>query len=950
MNPADETRYIAAYARIIGVQEAVATEYAQRKGLAALVDNAYQLLETPEQLAKHQAFLDLYRMSSSLTREKPILSSPSIAAEYMYSVIDQVHDKESLVVAFLNTKNRVIDYEQVSIGTINSSVIHPREVFRNAILNKAVSVLLCHNHPSGDLNPSPEDLAVTRSLKEVGEMLGIPVVDHIIITGLNRQDVYSFRAQGVLEAHGHYTVDANLAEKKATYNAKDKALDEITAKLEEGIKDIFSSGKFGDYLKVMSRFHRYSLNNTVLIAIQNPEASLVAGYHSWQKRFERQVLKGEKAIRIIAPVEEKRLVEKEKIDPASNKPVLDSHGNPVMEEQEVTVKRFRVVPVFDVSQTEGKELPTLVKELEGSVRDYDLLFEAMQAVSPVPIEFKAMKAGKDGYYHLKDKKIAIRQGMSEIQTVATAIHEISHAKLHDRDPRQRGAKGTEKEKDQRTQEVEAESIAYAVCQYYGIETADNSFGYLAGWSSDKDLTELKDSLQTIRNTASELIQSIDDKMQELKQQLEAEVPKTRMEAVKTVNGKVAALAEALQDYQFEPLPKGELNLENNELTHAETIPHWLEAVVREDTSPYTTRAAKLLQQIDQIQEPSATHLLENGETLSLIREGSEIQYLLQDVMQATISEGLLSEPNLMLDAAKDISLSENGRDGITATLLTDEALEKLQSLRLSEPLVTFSHSQHAEIADGMSMPLSQANRLMERLDQRQATDRQKSDYTGPLTYSVDFRLEYVKDGMPGVYSGRQEIGAGDGSLSHHMLTTVQGDLSDRSWRNYLKEVGETVLQPDPNASQSVRDELLPYFNQHNALTFLKERTEGYQAGLPTVAEEKREALSAYYADVVSYVQESRQQMNLSQNPQSLEFPQLDQYLNANLQERDLDLDGSPERVDFDDQDSRVQVIHHLDKRDGVTEKQSIRKRLRKSNGKEGSSYKEKQNDIGLEVL
>ncbi len=276
----------------------------------------------------------------------------------------------------------------------------------------------------------------------------------------------------------------------------------------------------------MSRFHRYSLNNTVLIAMQNPEASLVAGYHAWQTKFERHVCKGEQAIRIIAPVEEKRLVEKEKLDPQTKRPVLDAQGKPVMEETEVTVKRFRVVPVFDVSQTEGKELPSLAKELQGNVADYDLLFEAMKSVSPVPIEFKAMKAGKDGYYHLKDKKIALRQGMSEIQTVATAIHEISHAKLHDRDLQQRGAKDTEKVKDSRTQEVEAESIAYAVCQYYGIETADNSFGYLAGWSSDKDLSELKASLQTIRDTASELITSIDEKVFNLKQEFEIEAPKT----------------------------------------------------------------------------------------------------------------------------------------------------------------------------------------------------------------------------------------------------------------------------------------------------------------------------------------------------------------------------------------------------------------------------------------
>ena len=922
MNQAEDNRCIAAYAHIIGVQEAVVTEYAERKGLAALVDNAYQLLETPEQQAKHKAFLDLYRMSSSLTRDNPILSSPSAAAGYMHTVIDQVHDKESMVVVFLNTKNRVIDYEQVTVGTINSSVIHPREIFRNAILNKAVSVLLCHNHPSGELTPSDEDLAATKALKEAGEMPGIPVVDHIIITGLNRDAVYSFRAHGILEQNTHYDAGLSLAEKTMDVEDKDKALDEITAKLEEGIQEIFSSGKYADYLKVMSRFHRYSLNNTVLIAMQNPEASLVAGYHAWQKRFERNVLKGEKAIRIIAPVEEKRLVEKEKIDPISKKPVLDSLGNPVIEEQEVTMKRFRVIPVFDVSQTEGKELPILAKELEGNVKDYDLLFEAIKEVSPVPIEFKAMKIGKDGYYHLKEKRIALRQGMSEIQTLATAIHEISHAKLHNRDLQP--AKG----KDQRTQEVEAESVAYAVCQYYGIETADNSFGYLAGWSSDKGLYELKASLQTIRDTASDLIQSIDGKLQELKQQIEVEAPKTREAAIKAVNSKVAALAETLQDYQFEPLPKGELNLENNELTHTETIRHWLETVVREDTSPYTTRAAKLLQQIDQIQEPSATHLLENGETLSLIREGSEIQYLLEDVMQATISEGLLSEPNLMLDAAKDISLSENGRDGVMAALLTQEAQEKLQNLRISEPLVTFSHSLHADIPYGVSMPLSQANRLMERLDQRQAIDRQRSDYAGPLTYSTGFRIEYIKEGIPESYSGRQEIGAGEGNLSHHMQAQLENALSGRSARSYPQEPGENGSITEQNPLYNLQNEVLPYFQQHEALTFVKERTEGYQAGLPTVAEEKREALTAYYADVVAYVQESRLQMNLSSNPQVLEFPQLSSYSPEKVADKDLDHDGSPERADIDDQDSRVQVTHHLDKRDGVTEKQSIRDRLR----------------------
>jgi hypothetical protein len=303
----------------------------------------------------------------------------------------------------------------------------------------------------------------------------------------------------------------------------------------------------------------------------------------------------------------------------------------------------------------------------------------------------------------------------------------------------------------------------------------------------------------------------------------------------------------------------------------------------------------------------------------------------------------------MLDAAKDISLSENGRDGVMAALLTQEAQEKLQNLRISEPLVTFSHSQHAQIPDGLSMPLSQANRLMERLDQRQAIDRQKSDYAGPLTYSTGFRIEYIKEGIPESYSGRQEIGAGEGNLSHHMQAQLENALSGRSARSYPQEPGENGSITEQNPLYNLQNEVLPYFQQHEALTFVKERTEGYQAGLPTVAEEKREALTAYYADVVAYVQESRLQMNLSSNPQVLEFPQLSSYSPEKVADKDLDHDGSPERVDIDDQDSRVQLTHHLDKRDGVSEKQSVRERLRSGKAEHSRMQIENENHREVEI-
>ena len=574
---------------------------------------------------------------------------------------------------------------------------------------------------------------------------------------------------------------------------------------------------------------------------------------------------------------------------------------------------------------------------------YELLFDALKSTSPVPIAFENMKATKDGYYHLKDKRIALRKGMSESQTLASAVHEIAHAKLHDRDPQARGAQAGEKGKDPRTQEVEAESIAYAVCQYYGIETGENSFGYVAGWSGDKELSELKASLKTIRDTASDLIDSIDAKMLELKNELDKEPAQTKETARKTVKGKAVALAEELQAYGFETAPITQTGIEGQGLRP------WLRALVQEDASPYTSFASVLLKDLNEIDQNRATYMLENGERLSLLREGEGIQYQLQDPAQNLLAEGLLAEPELLLDAAKDQVLSQSGRSEIQTERISERELEALSILGASEPQVTFTRSELDYIPSGMSLPLSQANRLMERLDQRQAIDRQRSDYAGPLTYSTDFRIEYIKEGIPAAYTGKQEIGAGEGSLSHHMQLTVQEALSDRIWRNYLNEMGETQLQADPNALEDVRNRLLPYFNQHQALTFLKERTEGYQAGLASVAEEKREALTAYYADVSSYVQESRLQMNLSANPQSPDFPQLDAYINEHASEKDLDHDGSPERVDIDGQDSRVQVTHHLDKRDGLTEKQSIRERLRGTKASKQENPDKEENFQELEI-
>ena len=289
---------------------------------------------------------------------------------------------------------------------------------------------------------------------------------------------------------------------------------EITDKLEQGIKELFESERFKEYLRTMSKFYSYSFNNTLLIAMQKPDATYVAGYTSWQRNFDRQVMKGEKGIKILAPAPYKTQEEREKIDPLTQKPVIGADGNAVTETVEVLRPAFKVVSVFDVSQTDGKELPDIiVDELKGTVENYEAFFDALKQKSPVPISFEDIPGCAKGFFSPVESRIAIQEGMSEIQTVKTAIHEIAHAKLHAFKPDEKAA--PEDKKDRHTKEVEAESVAYTVCQRYGIETSDYSFGYIAGWSSGKETKELKNSLETIRKTAAEMIESIDSKLKVL---------------------------------------------------------------------------------------------------------------------------------------------------------------------------------------------------------------------------------------------------------------------------------------------------------------------------------------------------------------------------------------------------------------------------------------------------
>ena len=302
-----------------------------------------------------------------------------------------------------------------------------------------------------------------------------------------------------------------MADKKSNR----EKLNEITASIERGIKELFQSDRYASYLRTMSRFHSYSARNVILIHMQRPDATAVAGFNAWKNKFQRHVKKGEKGITILAPTPFKKKIEEEKLDPVTMAPLLDQNGNIIMEEKEIEIPMFRPVKVFDVAQTDGKPLPQLSSPLTGDVQNYEIFMEALRRTSPIPIVFTPLEPGTDGLCSDTNQIISIREGMSQVQTVCATVHEITHAILHDREHTHLSAvAGTEqaekvKPKDRNTEEVEAESVSYSVCQYFGIETGENSLGYIATWSSGRELPELKASLNTISKTANALITIID---------------------------------------------------------------------------------------------------------------------------------------------------------------------------------------------------------------------------------------------------------------------------------------------------------------------------------------------------------------------------------------------------------------------------------------------------------
>ena len=467
------------------------------------------------------------------------MNNPDVAIRVMNEFLSQM-DRELFCIVNLQADLTPINMNIVSVGSLNEALINPREIFKSAILSNAHSMMLIHNHPSGDLTPSTSDIQTTARMQELGELMGISLVDHII-TGRNG-NYYSFRDKGefpdsrvrfstrvedidltkgmVTEATAPYEEVTDTKEKGDVRDiptvqtatiplpVQGKDMDSIMQSLESGVEELFTSNRYQEFLKTMAKFHNYSFNNTMLIAMQRPDATLVTSYKNWQS-MGRQVMKGEKGITIIAPAPYKKMKEKEVLD-ENQRPIMGTDGKPKTEQVEVTVPHFKAVTVFDIAQTSGEPIQTLAPELlTAAVQDFDSFMQAIQKISPVPIRFDEIDGNANGYYHNADKEIVIKKGLSESQTLKTAIHETVHAKLHDKEIME--SLGVEK--DRLTKEVEAESVAYCVCSSFDLDTSDYSFPYIAGWSSSREMKEMKASMDVIRKTAGEMIDQLTEELE-----------------------------------------------------------------------------------------------------------------------------------------------------------------------------------------------------------------------------------------------------------------------------------------------------------------------------------------------------------------------------------------------------------------------------------------------------
>jgi len=680
-------------------------------------------------------------------------------------------------------------------------------------------------------------------------------------------------------------------------NSADR-MKEITDRLETGIQELFESERYKAYLTSMAKFHSYSFNNTLLIAMQGGQ--LVAGYNKWRDDFHRNVKKGEKAIKILAPAPFKAKKEVPKLD-AQGKQVIGRDGKPVTEVQEVQVPAFKIVSVFDVSQTEGEPLPSLgVEELTGGVEQYQDFFKALEQTSPVPIGFEDIPGGSHGYYHLTEKRIAIQEGMSELQTVKTAIHEIAHSKLHAIDPEATPAEQAARP-DSRTREVQAESVAYAVCQHYGLDTSDYSFGYVAGWSSGKDLQELRASLETIRATAHELITAIDGHLAELQQQRQAQqeqpeaapieqaaeqpnpdgvFSKLPPEQQQAMTDEVRAMLQMLIDTDLKIT--GEVSQGTKEAIQTQGFTLSKDGTLEKAEA----RQPQAWNRIDGILngKPFMPEAFPNERANALIdlaekdgqRLGNGERRLIVEYAEAVDdTQKVMALVNELCEQGYEMQYGEVDsfvKSRIEGEIAVANAERQITLDPAAEPIVTILWSESPHLKDGQQMPLHEADAVFKSLDEAQRHDREQPGYTGHWYDKTKFRIDFTMQGQPDNYEGRQDFGDGDGSLIEHIQGYHEYYAQDESWKNHvLHHEGPEAWEADKAQREMLLNEFIPYMKQHCNLSRMEQEAQRLLQSGDSLPPEQ----TAYLTALVDYVKECRPLLN--QGEPLPEPPQLSNF-------------------------------------------------------------------------
>ena len=691
---------------------------------------------------------------------------------------------------------------------------------------------------------------------------------------------------------------------------KDEYMKEITDKLEAGVRGVLDSENYKSYLTSMSKFHTYSFRNTMLIFLQKPDASLVAGAGKWQSEFERTRKQGERGLKILAPNFYKVKKRVPKKDPDTGEPIKDKDGKTVMDEQEITVPDYRVVSVYDVSQTEGKELPEAhVDMLSGDVEQFQDLQAALERSSPYAISIEPILDGAKGRCFYLEQRIAVNEGMGELQTLKTAIHEVAHARLYEKNSHL----AEDKQPDKATREVQAESVAYAVCQYWGLDTSDYSFGYIANWSSGRDLKELQASLETIRAAANDLINEMEIHLLELQQERQAQQehaapeqaaeqpapdsvfstlpPEQRQEMTDSVkvmlqtliDADVKSTGEVTQGTLDAIQTQGFVLSDDGTLQRAEARQEepqaWngIDGLLNEkpmmpEASP-SERAAALME----LAEKDGPRL-GDGER-RLIMEYAEAvgdNDKVMELINRLCEQGYEMQHGYMDDFMKSQMESEIAVARAEQTIAHDPA---------AEPIVTIIWSESPHLKDGQQMPLHEADAVFGALDSSKRFEREQPDHAGSWYDKTKFRIDFSFQGQPDNYEGRQDFGDGDGSLIEHIRGYHEYYAQDESWKNHvLKHEGPEAWEADKAQREMLLTEFVPYMQQHCNLSRLEQEAQTRLASGDTLTPEE----TAYYGALVDYAKECRPLLNqgqyqLPEPPKLSDFDQSLQDYKAQVQ-------------------------------------------------------------------